>query len=89
MCIRDSYQAHFDEVMLSVGVPVLSGSAEPVGAIFLHAPVTGIKATVNNLLKYVLISGLAAISLASITGYIFSRRFSRPLLEMTLSLIHI
>ena len=81
--ITRHYQAHFDEVMLSVGVPVLSGNAAPVGAIFLHAPVTGIKATVNNLLKYVLISGLAAISLASITGYIFSRRFSRPLLEMT------
>ncbi|MEW5784691.1 MAG: ATP-binding protein [Bacillota bacterium] len=78
------YLTHFKEVMLSVGVPIMAGyNAEPVGAIFLHAPVTEITATVNNLVKFVLLSGLAAVCLASLIGYIFSRRLSRPLQEMT------
>lgn len=76
------YQAQFDQPMLSVGVPVAPGGEAPLGAIFLHAPVKGISDTVNNLLRYVLVSGLAAMTLASLAGYFFSRRFSRPLLEM-------
>ncbi len=74
---------HFDQVMLSVGVPVWPASdAGSVGSIFLHAPVTEISATVNNLLRYVLYSGLAAIALSSLLGYLFSKRLSRPLKEM-------
>ncbi len=76
------YQAHFDQVMLSVGVPFAPGRGVSPGAIILHAPVKGISGTVNNLLRYVLVSGLAAIALASLAGYFFSRRISRPLLEM-------
>ncbi len=76
------YQADFDQEMLTVGVPIGPEGAAPLGAIYLHAPVTGINATVNSLLKYVLISGLAAVFLATAAGYFFSRRFSRPLLEM-------
>lgn len=76
------YQAEFGQDMLTVGVPIGSGGAAPLGAVYLHAPVTGIDATVNSLLKYVLISGLAAAFLSTLAGYFFSRRFSRPLLEM-------
>jgi len=58
------YLPHFEQVMLSVGVPVLFGADRvPAGAIILHAPVTEIKATVSSLLKFVLFSGLAAVAL--------------------------
>jgi two-component system sensor histidine kinase ResE len=78
------YLPHFEQVMLSVGVPVLFGADRvPAGAIILHAPVTEIKATVSSLLKFVLFSGLAAVVLASLLGYFFSRRLSRPLQEMS------
>lgn len=80
------YMPHFEQVMLSVGVPViLGGQMEPAGAIVLHAPVTEINATVANLRRLVLYSGLTAVFLASILGFIFSRRLSRPLKEMTVA----
>lgn len=77
------YQGPFDQIMLSVGVPASPERGSPLGAVILHAPVQGINAAVNSLLKYVLWSGLAAITLASLAGYLFSRRFARPLVEMT------
>jgi signal transduction histidine kinase len=77
------YQDYFDQVMLSVGVPLRSGAGAPAGAIILHAPVVGIRETINSLLRYLLLSGLAALLLASLAAYFLSRRFSRPLQEMT------
>lgn len=78
------YLPHFEQVMLSVGVPILvNNGRDPAGAILLHAPVTEINTTINSLLKFVLLSGLAAVALASLLGYFFSRRLSQPLLEMT------
>lgn len=81
--ITRRYQDYFDQVMLSVGVPLFSGTGAPAGAIILHAPVRGIRETINSLLYHVLLSGLAALLLASLAAYFLSRRFSRPLLEMT------
>lgn len=79
------YVPHFEETMLSVGVPVQTekDSGEVIGAIFLHAPVTGIEAVAGQLRYFFTLAGLAAVILASILGYFYSLRLSRPLKEMT------
>lgn len=79
------YVPHFEETMLSVGVPIQreENPGEVEGALFLHAPVTEIGATVARLRQFTGIAGLGALILASLLGYFFSLRLSRPLRKMS------
>lgn len=86
------YLPHFDETMLTVGVPIKSqansgqeiqgtqGTVE--GALFLHAPVRGIMSTIARMRQLTVMAGIAALLLAALTAIVLSRRFTRPLVEM-------
>ncbi len=78
------YMPHFNETMLTIGVPIRTSAQGPVlGAIFLHAPVIGIEAAAGQMRQYIALSGLAAVIAASILGYFYSLRLSRPLHAMS------
>ncbi len=79
------YVPHFEETMLSVGVPIQRDGnfSEVEGAILLHAPVTEIGATVARLRQFTGMAGLGALILASLLGYFYSLRLSGPLRKMS------
>lgn len=71
----------FDAAMLSVGLPLTVGNRIE-GAVFLHSPVYGLRATFSRLLRYIwLVAGLAAL-LALVLSYALSSAIAKPIQQM-------
>lgn len=83
---RIGQSTYFNEPVLAVAVPVTTtgqpGSGEVLGAVFLHAPVTGITATATRLFQYLVWAALLAGGISTLLGIYLSRTISRPLHEM-------
>ncbi len=75
----DRDNTFYNEAMIMVGVPVYDGAGSIVGAILLHAPVTGVTEMVDMTFGILLKAMLLAAVLAAAMGVLFSRRFTRPL----------
>ena len=78
------YVEHFDEVMLTVGVPITREEGGFVeGALLLHAPVRELDATVSRMRRITAVAGLVALFFALLIGFFYSRRLSVPLRSMS------
>lgn len=74
---------YFDVPMVSVAVPILSpGEDNVLGAVFMHAPVRGVTATLNRVYGHLGLGALLAVLLVFPLGFYLSRTISRPLKKM-------
>ncbi|MEW6082199.1 MAG: ATP-binding protein [Bacillota bacterium] len=70
--------------VMTVAVPVVDPEGgEVLGALFLHAPLTGLHATVARYFGFLLLAAAASLGLATILGYGLARGIARPLSDMT------
>lgn len=73
----------FGEPTLTVAVPVQpTPNREVMGAIFLHAPLTGLKATLARFCRFIVFAGVSSLAVATILGYALAKGISSPLVEM-------
>ncbi len=70
-----------DMTVLSVGVPIKT-DGEVVGAVFLNSPVESVTQTVRTVQKFIFYSALGTLFLATVLGFILSKRLTRPILNM-------
>jgi len=77
---RGVYPA-LDMTVLSVGVPI-KFQREVIGAVFLHSPVEPVTQTVRTVQKFILYGTVGTIFLATILGFILSKRITKPILDM-------
>lgn len=80
--ISQSFSSVYNEATLTVGVPIRDSDQKVIGAVLLHAPVTGITATLDKATHILAISLLAALILATGLGLFYSLLFTRPLKAM-------
>lgn len=81
---RGFFRGRFRAPVISVGVPLPEMEGErPAGAVFLHSPVVGVRATLAPINIRLGLSALAAAALALGLSLWLSRRLARPLHEMS------
>lgn len=80
--ISENFSSVYKETTLTVGVPILDTNKNVIGSVFLHAPVTGITATLNKAVSILSISLVIALLLAIALGLFYSLLFSKPLKAM-------
>lgn len=70
-----------DQVMISVGIPLTAtASGGPiVGALYLHAPLVNVQATIRVIRRQIMLTALAAMVIALGLAFGFSRSLSQPL----------
>lgn len=77
---------HFTEPMVSVAVPIVDRAParhEVIGAVFLHAPVTGVTVTLQKVYTFLIIATLVAVILAGLLAVYLSKAISNPLHQIT------
>ena len=79
---KRGYHSQSKLQMATVVVPVVVRHVV-VGAIFLHAPLTGITQTVSQVQGLIFYAAIVATVLAMIVGYYMSKSISQPLQQMT------
>lgn len=79
--VRGKIGGMFSENMMTVGYPIMSNGIT-YGGIFLCAPVPEIQQTVFATFEILFVSGLLGLFLAVIMIYLFSKKMTKPLLEM-------
>ncbi|HZK25637.1 MAG TPA: ATP-binding protein [Oscillospiraceae bacterium] len=79
---KRGYHSQSKLQMATVVVPV-AARQEVLGAIFLHAPLTGITQTVKQVQELIFYAAILANILAMIVGYYMSKSISHPLQQMT------
>lgn len=80
--IRGSnFGGYFDDLVLTVGYPIMVND-EAKGAIFMHAPLTGVIQTVKVMNRLIWICLLVSLLIAFILIYIFTRQLINPLKQM-------
>lgn len=77
---RGIYPA-LDMTVLSVGVPI-KFQQDVIGAVFLHSPVEPVTQTVRTVQKFILYGAVGTIFLATILGFILSKRITKPIMDM-------
>ncbi|HVJ49343.1 HAMP domain-containing sensor histidine kinase [Desulfitobacterium sp.] len=80
--ISRNFSSVYNEATLTVGVPIRESDQKVIGAVLLHAPVTGITETLDKATNMLAISLLAALMLATGLGIFYSLLFTRPLKAM-------
>ncbi len=79
--VRGQVGGMFSESMITVGYPIKINGVT-YGGIFLCTPVPEIQSTIYATLEIMLLSALLGIILAVVLIYFFSRKLTKPLLEM-------
>ncbi|MFZ3100611.1 MAG: ATP-binding protein [Desulfitobacteriaceae bacterium] len=80
--VSENFSSVYNEATLTVGVPILNSDKQVLGAVLLHAPVTGITDTLNRAISILAVSLLAALFPAIGLGIFYSMLFTRPLKAM-------
>lgn len=80
--VRRGFLSGLGGAMISVGIPI-SVDGRPAGAIFLHAPVFGVRAALARIYHLFWLAALAAAAVALGLSLWLSRRLARPLHEMS------
>lgn len=79
----EGFSGFWEQPTLTVGVPIRKDAdSEPLGAVLLHTPVSGISDAVLDSLNTMLLSLLPALLLSILAGILLSLRFTRPLSRM-------
>lgn len=79
---RGLFRGRFRAPVISVGLP-LSNGGRPVGAVFLHSPVRGVREALVQIYRLVGLAVLAAAGVALVLSLWLSRRLAQPLREMS------
>lgn len=79
--VRGKIGGMFSENMMTVGYPIMSNGIT-YGGIFLCSPVPEIQEAIFATFEILLLSGLLGLLLAVILIYLFSKKVTKPLLEM-------
>lgn len=77
-----SFSDVYGEATLTVGVPIVDSNKSVIGAVLLHAPVTGITEALNKTVNILAASLLVALLIAVGLGIFYSIFFTRPLKTM-------
>lgn len=80
--INRKFSSEYQETTLTIGVPIFNYEKNIIGAVFLHAPITGISSTLNKAISILTLSLLIALLLAIALGISYSLLFTRPLKAM-------
>lgn len=80
--ISQSFSSVYNEATLTVGVPIRDSKQNIIGTVLLHAPVTGITATLDKAVNILEISLFVALLLAAGLGLFYSYLLTRPLKAM-------
>lgn len=72
----------FPAPMFSIGLPIPEGDGVQ-GALFVHAPLVGVKDTIDGVRRLVLYAALASIGVAALLFWILSRWIAAPLAQFT------
>lgn len=83
--ISQSFSSVYNEATLTVGVPIRDLRQNIIGTVLLHAPVTGITATLDKAVNILEISLFVALLLAAGLGLFYSYLLTRPLKAMKLT----
>lgn len=70
---------------LTVGAPVRSDTEETIAVVLLHAPITGMESVIYSGLQIFIISTLFALFLSILLTILLSRKFVKPLKQMTIT----
>lgn len=79
--VRGKVGGMFSENMMTVGYPIMSNGIT-YGGIFLCSPVPEIQQTIGGMLEVLFLSGFMGLLMAVVLIYFFSKRLTRPLLEV-------
>lgn len=71
----------FEKPVLTVGYPVRIGD-ETIGAIFMNSPMIELQQTMSDAYKIIIVFVIIANLIGFVLIYIFSKKISKPLLEM-------
>ncbi len=80
--ISKNFSSEYQETTLTIGVPIYDSEKNIIGAVFLHAPITGISSTLNKAISILMLSIVIALLLAIALGISYSLLFTRPLKAM-------
>ncbi|GFI62006.1 signal transduction histidine-protein kinase BaeS [Clostridiales bacterium] len=79
--VRGKGGGMFSENMMTVGYPIMS-SGVAHGGIFICSPVPEIQQTIRSVMEILIMSGCLGLILAVLLIYFFSKKLTKPLLEM-------
>ncbi|HEX3023094.1 MAG TPA: HAMP domain-containing sensor histidine kinase [Lachnospiraceae bacterium] len=79
---RTYYSDVYNEVEISIGVPVYDEKNNVVGAVLLHSPIKGQTQLAKQSLRMILISACMALLVSFIIAVVFAKRLSRPISKM-------
>lgn len=80
--INEGFNLYLDDESITVGTP-LYVSSQIVGVVLVHTKVENVDTWVNQGLIYLLISLLIGMSISFVAAWLLSRRFTKPLIEMS------
>ena len=70
-----------DMTVLSVGIPIKAANGV-IGAVFLNTPIEPVTQTVRTVQKFILYGAIGTIFLATVLGFILSKKITKPILDM-------
>ncbi|OEF99227.1 hypothetical protein BHF71_09555 [Vulcanibacillus modesticaldus] len=74
----------FNDEVLSVAIPISDGSLI-VGALSIHSLIYDIQNSMRQVLKFIIVAGLIAMSIAVFLTYLFSKRVTKPITQMNIA----
>lgn len=80
--INEGFNLYLDDESITVGTP-LYVSSQIVGVVLVHTKVENVDTWVNQGLIYLLISLLIGMSISFVAAWLLSKRFTKPLIEMS------
>lgn len=80
--INEGFNLYLDDESITVGTP-LYVSSQIVGVVLVHTKVENVDTWVNQGLIYLLISLLIGMSISFLAAWLLSKRFTKPLIEMS------
>ena len=80
--INEGFNLYLDDASITVGTP-LYVSSQIVGVVLVHTKVENVDTWVNQGLIYLLISLLIGMSISFVAAWLLSKRFTKPLIEMS------
>ncbi len=80
-----TFSDFYNEVALTVGVPILNSDKNVIGSVILNAPITGINDALYKIIYILMISIITSLIIALGLGIFFSILFTRPLKKMNIA----
>lgn len=78
---KSGYSVFYKEPMITVGVPIYSGSKKSsiIGAVIMSSPVTGVTEALNKAYIMLVLACMGALAFSLFSAYFLSRTLSKPI----------